>query len=43
MIVALDVPSLEDARALAEQSELEVVFGSDGPKLADGVVSNPLL
>jgi len=29
------------ARALAEQSELEVVFGSDGPKLADGVLTLP--
>ena len=29
------------ARALAEQSELEVVFGSDGPKLAGGVLTLP--
>ena len=29
------------ARALAEQSELEVAFGSDGPKLADGVLTLP--
>jgi len=29
------------ARALAEQSELEVVFGTDGPKLADGVLTLP--
>ncbi|KQW81962.1 cobaltochelatase subunit CobT [Brevundimonas sp. Root1279] len=29
------------ARALAEQSELEVHFGSDGPKLADGVLTLP--
>ena len=29
------------ARALAEQSELEVVFGSDGPKLVDGVLTLP--
>ncbi|MFA4891726.1 cobaltochelatase subunit CobT [Brevundimonas sp.] len=29
------------ARALAEQSELEVVFGSDGPKLANGVLTLP--
>ena len=29
------------ARALAEQSELEVVFGSDGQKLADGVLTLP--
>lgn len=29
------------ARALAEQSELEVVFGSDGPRLADGVLTLP--
>ena len=29
------------ARALAEQSELEVVFGSDGPKLTDGVLTLP--
>ena len=29
------------ARALAEQSELEVTFGSDGPKLADGVLTLP--
>ncbi|HYC75003.1 cobaltochelatase subunit CobT [Brevundimonas sp.] len=29
------------ARALAEQSELEVLFGSDGPKLADGVLTLP--
>src|SRR5690606_25270146 len=29
------------ARALAEQSELEVVFTSDGPKLSDGVLTLP--
>ena len=29
------------ARALAEQSELEVLFGSDGPRLADGVLTLP--
>ncbi|WP_425992322.1 cobaltochelatase subunit CobT [Brevundimonas sp. TWP2-3-2] len=29
------------ARALAEQSELEVVFGSDGPKLTGGVLTLP--
>ncbi len=29
------------ARALAEQPELEVVFGSDGPKLAGGVLTLP--
>ena len=29
------------ARALAEQSELEVTFGSDGPKLANGVLTLP--
>ncbi len=29
------------ARALAEQSELEVVFGSDGPKLIGGVLTLP--
>ena len=29
------------ARALAEQSELEVVFGSDGPKLVGGVLTLP--
>ncbi len=29
------------ARALAEQSELEVAFGSDGPKLVDGVLTLP--
>jgi cobaltochelatase CobT len=29
------------ARALAEQSELEVVFGSDGPKLVNGVLTLP--
>ncbi|RZJ05519.1 MAG: cobaltochelatase subunit CobT [Brevundimonas sp.] len=29
------------ARALAEQSELEVVFGSDGPRLQDGVLTLP--
>ncbi|MBW8304898.1 MAG: cobaltochelatase subunit CobT, partial [Brevundimonas sp.] len=29
------------ARALAEQSELEVVFGADGPKLVDGVLTLP--
>ena len=29
------------ARALAEQSELEVAFGSDGPRLADGVLTLP--
>jgi cobaltochelatase CobT len=29
------------ARALAEQSELEVAFGSEGPKLADGVLTLP--
>jgi cobaltochelatase CobT len=29
------------ARALAEQSELEVVFGSDGPKLSGGVLTLP--
>ncbi len=29
------------ARALAEQSELEVTFGSDGPKLAGGVLTLP--
>lgn len=28
-------------RALAEQSELEVTFGSDGPKLAEGVLTLP--
>ena len=28
------------ARALAEQSELEVVFGSDGPKLSNGVLTS---
>ncbi|MBX3476997.1 MAG: cobaltochelatase subunit CobT [Brevundimonas sp.] len=29
------------ARALAEQAELEVVFGSDGPRLTDGVLTLP--
>jgi len=29
------------ARALAEQSELEVAFGSDGPKLANGLLTLP--
>ena len=29
------------ARALAEQSELEVVFGSDGPRLGNGVLTLP--
>jgi cobaltochelatase CobT len=29
------------ARALAEQSELEVVFGSDGPKLSNGLLTLP--
>ncbi|MDP3802656.1 cobaltochelatase subunit CobT [Brevundimonas sp.] len=29
------------ARALAEQSGLEVVFGSDGPRLANGVLTLP--
>ncbi|HVL40634.1 MAG TPA: cobaltochelatase subunit CobT, partial [Brevundimonas sp.] len=29
------------ARALAEQSELEVLFGSDGPKLSNGVLTLP--
>ena len=29
------------ARALAEQSELEVVFGSDGPKLSKGLLTLP--
>uniref|UniRef100_UPI002FCAA21F cobaltochelatase subunit CobT n=1 Tax=Brevundimonas sp. TaxID=1871086 RepID=UPI002FCAA21F len=29
------------ARALAEQSELEVAFGSDGPKLSNGVLTLP--
>ena len=29
------------ARALAEQSELEVVFGSDGPRLTGGVLTLP--
>jgi cobaltochelatase CobT len=29
------------ARALAEQSELEVLFGSDGPKLTNGVLTLP--
>lgn len=29
------------ARALAEQAELEVAFGSDGPKLANGVLTLP--
>jgi cobaltochelatase CobT len=29
------------ARALAEQAELEVVFGSDGPKLSNGVLTLP--
>ncbi|MGZ9113303.1 MAG: cobaltochelatase subunit CobT [Brevundimonas sp.] len=29
------------ARALAEQSDLEVAFGSDGPKLANGVLTLP--
>ena len=29
------------ARALAEQSELEVLFGSDGPRLANGVLTLP--
>ena len=27
------------ARALAEQSELEVTFGSDGPRLSNGVLT----
>ncbi len=29
------------ARALAEQAELEVTFGSDGPRLANGVLTLP--
>ncbi|AQR63204.1 cobaltochelatase subunit CobT [Brevundimonas sp. LM2] len=29
------------ARALAEQSELEVVFGTDGPRLTNGVLTLP--
>lgn len=29
------------ARALAEQADLEVVFGSDGPRVRDGVLSLP--
>jgi len=29
------------ARALAEQPELEVVFGSDGPRVAGGVLTLP--
>ena len=29
------------ARALAGQPELEVVFGSDGPKLAGGILTLP--
>ena len=29
------------ARALAEQSELEVTFGSDGPRLSNGVLTLP--
>ena len=29
------------ARALAEQSELEVAFGSDGPKLSNGLLTLP--
>ncbi|QBX36923.1 cobaltochelatase subunit CobT [Brevundimonas sp. S30B] len=29
------------ARALAEQAELEVAFGSDGPKLSNGVLTLP--
>jgi cobaltochelatase CobT len=29
------------ARALAEQPELEVVFGSEGPRLSDGVLTLP--
>ncbi|RZJ96237.1 MAG: cobaltochelatase subunit CobT [Brevundimonas sp.] len=29
------------ARALAEQAELEVVFGQDGPKLSNGVLTLP--
>lgn len=29
------------ARALAEQPELEVVFGSDGPKMAGGILTLP--
>jgi cobaltochelatase CobT len=29
------------ARALAEQAELEVVFGSDGPRLSNGVLTLP--
>ena len=29
------------ARALAEQSELEVAFGSDGPRLSNGVLTLP--
>ena len=29
------------ARALAEQPELEVVFGSDGPRLSEGVLTLP--
>jgi cobaltochelatase CobT len=29
------------ARALAEQSDLEVAFGSDGPRLANGVLTLP--
>ena len=29
------------ARALAEQAELEVAFGSDGPRLANGVLTLP--
>ncbi|MEG1029085.1 MAG: cobaltochelatase subunit CobT, partial [Brevundimonas sp.] len=29
------------ARALAEQAELEVHFGSDGPRLSNGVLTLP--
>jgi len=29
------------ARALAEQAELEVTFGSEGPRLANGVLTLP--
>ncbi|WP_349816597.1 hypothetical protein, partial [Aeromonas hydrophila] len=29
------------ARALAEQPELEVAFGSDGPRLSNGVLTLP--
>ena len=47
-MVAADTPAdifkralAHAARALAEQSELEVVFGSDGPKLSNGVLTLP--